>query len=521
MNRMRFVFIYVLMVVSAVYSGRAFSQGLLVKEFKQNLSDGSAFHAPQDVGGHPCGLIKVRTGNPDLRFKGDIVGEVENKMNEYWVYVSQSCSSLKIIHPNYLPNVVSFADYGINISPKATYVLTLEEKKYKKEKTGLTVLVKPEDANLYINDIYIDNISNGYYQLYLPKGEYVCRTSKVGYSNNVQIIQTGKSTQTLSVELESLMAELEVKCKTSTAEIYVDGEKKGNGSWKGAIFAGEHQIEARQQNYELSSQNIFLTEKECRSLVIPELKRSMGKVKISTNPSGMPVIVDGKDVGISPCIIDVESGKHYVTCKSYGVDPTRTNVEVVGGKTSEIRLAIQYGGDWLKEYYERAYNGSEEDILFLASQAGRTEKYLEAVFWINRHPQGDNIVRYWNKYGKQLDINMYWQCDWIHIYSEVGNPEKALELYPLWKGYAETRGDIFLSELEMRYIGDGFFKKKDIDKAIQCYGKAGKEGYEGLGDCYKAKGNNQLAANYYRECLKLDYHENKKRVEKKLKELGY
>jgi len=521
MNRMRFVFIYVLMVVSAVYSGRAFSQGLLVKEFKQNLSDGSAFHAPQDVGGHPCGLIKVRTGNPDLRFKGDIVGEVENKMNEYWVYVSQSCSSLKIIHPNYLPNVVSFADYGINISPKATYVLTLEEKKYKKEKTGLTVLVKPEDANLYINDIYIDNISNGYYQLYLPKGEYVCRTSKVGYSNNVQIIQTGKSTQTLSVELESLMAELEVKCKTSTAEIYVDGEKKGNGSWKGAIFAGEHQIEARQQNYELSSQNIFLTEKECRSLVIPELKRSMGKVKISTNPSGMPVIVDGKDVGISPCIIDVESGKHYVTCKSYGVDPTRTNVEVVGGKTSEIRLAIQYGGDWLKEYYERAYNGSEEDILFLASQAGRTEKYLEAVFWINRHPQGDNIVRYWNKYGKQLDINMYWQCDWIHIYSEVGNPEKALELYPLWKGYAETRGDIFLSELEMRYIGDGFFKKKDIDKAIQCYGKAGKDGYEGLGDCYKAKSNKQLAANYYRECLKLDYHENKKRVEKKLKELGY
>ena len=184
-------------------------------------------------------------------------------------------------------------------------------------------------------------------------------------------------------------------------------------------------------------------------------------------------------------------------------------------------MAIQYGGDWLKEYYERAYNGSEEDILFLASQAGRTEKNLEAVFWINRHPQGDNIVRYWNKYGKQLDINMYWQCDWIHIYSEVGNPEKALELYPLWKGYAETRGDIFLSELEMRYIGDGFFKKKDIDKAIQCYGKSGKEGYEGLGDCYKVKGNKQLAANYYRECLKLDYHENKKRVEKKLKELGY
>ena len=164
----------------------------------------------------------------------------------------------------------------------------------------------------------IENIcGNGLYNLYLPKGDYVCRIEQKGFRPNVQAVTIGKGTQNLNVELESLMAKLEVKCKTSTAEIYVDGEKKGNGSWKGAIFAGEHQIEARQQNYELSSQNIFLTEKESRSLVIPELKRSMGKVMISTNPSGMPVIVDGKDVGISPCIIDVESGMHSVTSKSY------------------------------------------------------------------------------------------------------------------------------------------------------------------------------------------------------------
>ena len=523
MNRkIKYIYTLLVLIISIGYSSNSFSQGFKVKEFKLNISDGSAFHAPMDANGHPCGLIKVRIDNEELKFKGDIVGEIENKTNEYWVYMAQGSKSLNILHPNFLPIIVDFASFGIDeVASKATYILTLSEQKYKKEKCGLVTTVKPETASLFINDVLIENISgNGLYQLYLPKGDYVCRIEQKGFRPNVQAVTIGKGTQNLNVELESLMAELEVKCKTSTAEIYVDGEKKGNGSWKGAIFAGEHQIEARQQNYELSSQNIFLTEKECRSLVIPELKRSMGKVKISTNPSGMPVIVDGKDVGISPCIIDVESGMHYVTCKSYGVDPTRTNVEVVGGKTSEIRLAIQYGGDWLKEYYERAYNGSEEDILFLASQAGRTDKYLEAVFWINRHPQGENIVRYWNKYGEQLDINMYWQCDWIHIYSEVGNPEKALELYPLWKGYAETRGDIFLSELEMRYIGDGFFKKNDIDKAIQCYGKAGKDGYEGLGDCYKAKGNKQLAANYYRECLKLDYHENKKRVEKKLKELG-
>ena len=59
----------------------SFSQGLKVKEFKQNLNDGSAFHAPMDAEEHPCGLIKVRTDNPDLEFVGDVVGKVENKMN--------------------------------------------------------------------------------------------------------------------------------------------------------------------------------------------------------------------------------------------------------------------------------------------------------------------------------------------------------------------------------------------------------------------------------------------------------
>ena len=234
----------------------------------------------------------------------------------------------------------------------------------------------------------------------------------------------------------------------------------------------------------------------------------------------MPVIVDGKDVGISPCTVEVESGKHYVSCTSYGVEPIRSNIEVNGGNIINVELPIQYADDVWKDYYERAYNGSLKDVLSLACLGGLKGNYQEALFWINRHPQGDKAVKYWQEYGAQTEMK-YWECDWIQIYSEVGNPEKALEIYPIWKENEENNGGIFLSELEMKYIGDGFLKKKEIDKAIRCYEKSGKEGYEGLGDCYKAKGNKKLAANYYRKCLNLDYYDDKKRVEKKLIELGY
>lgn len=56
---------------------------------------------------------------------------------------------------------------------------------------------------------------------------------------------------------------------------------------------------------------------------------------------------------------------------------------------------------------------------------------------------------------------------------------------------------------------------------MQCFEIAGKDGYEGLGDCYVAKGDKQRAASYYRKVLNLDYYDGKNRVEKKLKKLGY
>ncbi len=525
MNRFffRYVsFLFLVMLFSCFQS--IYAQGFKIKEFKQNINDGSAFHAPMDAEGHPCGLIKVRTDNTELKFRGNIVGGVENKMNEYWVFMTPGTKHLNIMHPNFLPLFVDFNAYGIEISSKATYILSLSEQKYNKEKSGLVATVKPETAALYIDDVFIENLSgNGLYQLYLPKGDHICRMEQRGYRPNVQVVTTGKATQNVNVELESVMAELEIKCKIGTAEIYVDGELKGNGSWKGSIFAGEHQIEARQQNFESNSQTITIAEKESRTFVIPELKRSMGKIKIQTIPSGINVIVDGKEVGISPCTIDVESGKHYVSCKSYGIEQNRSELEVNSGITKTVTLKVQYCSGVLKDSYQRAYNGNLEDIMLLTIEAGRKNDYEQAFYWINKHPQKDYIVQhwtsYWNSKSEEERIHGYWQFNWIKMYSLAGNPEKALELYPIAKREEESNGGIFLSELYMKYIGDAFLKKKEYDKAFQCFEKAGEDGYEGLGDCYKAKGNKQLAASYYRKCLNLDYYNGRNRVEKKLKEL--
>ena len=67
-----------------------------------------------------------------------------------------------------------------------------------------------------------------------------------------------------------------------------------------------------------------------------------------------------------------------------------------------------------------------------------------------------------------------------------------------------------------KIVNDG----RIVDRSNLTIEKAEKDGYEGLGDCYFAKGNKQLAASYYRKCLNLDYYDCKNWVEKKLKELN-
>ena len=170
----RCCFFLLLQLLSIQY---VFAQGFKVKDFVQAINDGSAFHAPIDSEGHPCGLIKIRTDNKELKFKGNIVGDIENKMNEYWVFLSQESNSLTILHPNYLPLEVDFSEYGIEgIVSKSTYYLTLSEIRYNKEKTGLVVTILPVTANLYIDDVYVDNLmGNGHYHLYLPKKDVSIR----------------------------------------------------------------------------------------------------------------------------------------------------------------------------------------------------------------------------------------------------------------------------------------------------------------------------------------------------------
>ena len=79
-----------------------------------------------DLNGTPCALVKVQTNTKGVQFEGNVMGAVENKKNEYWVYLVSGSYMMQIKHPGFLPLLVNFRDYGIrNVEPNATYELKL------------------------------------------------------------------------------------------------------------------------------------------------------------------------------------------------------------------------------------------------------------------------------------------------------------------------------------------------------------------------------------------------------------
>jgi len=323
------------------------------------VSDLSASIQPrEDANGASCGLVKVQTKTQGVTFDGTVVGEVANQMNEYWVYLPKDTQVFTITRPNYLPMTVRLADYGIDaIEAKTTYTMVLKEENLKEEKCGVVMHVKPYDAVVKVDGVTLKTTADGNYRVNLPKGEHVCNFSAMGYNSASKMVTTGKGVEELSVELESILAEINIVSETSTAEILIDSVSKGIGRWTGKLIPGKHSIEVRQEGYTPTTKSIIFYQKEKRSVTIPKLKAITGILNVTTIPAGCKVFLDGEDVGRTPCVInDVVYGQHLLNLEldSCGLKRQK-EMEVFVKDKAEQRISYELVQQEKIDHYAQAY----------------------------------------------------------------------------------------------------------------------------------------------------------------------
>ena len=112
----------------------AYAQKLSVSSFEVSQGDilaRTASTCRYDTNDKYCALIKVGISLDGAEFEcsGGVI-DVVKKTGEYWVYLPQNNSKLRILHKDYTPLEINFYDYGIGkVQSGVTYVLILAKVK--------------------------------------------------------------------------------------------------------------------------------------------------------------------------------------------------------------------------------------------------------------------------------------------------------------------------------------------------------------------------------------------------------
>ena len=337
--------IFLSLILFFVALSPTIAKELLVKSFKVVTSDLTAQTQPRkDLNNRNCALIKVGIGLQGVLFEGSIVGNVENKTGEYWVYMPQGNRMLKVKHPNYAPVMVTFADYGVEkVESDRTYELTITASgnvvgPVDAGGNFYALTVSPKDAKVSIDGVLQSSSSDGAYSAMLPYGSHTYKVEAGGYISKSGSFTISNSDMTpINVSLVSTMATVSVTCPTPAVSLYVDKKSVGTIPWTGSLKEGMHLIEAKKDGYRSQQRTINLSQQQKLDVAFNELAAIQGSLSVNYKPFGADVYIDGKKIGQSPRVFNgLLVGSHKVEIKKDGYGTESKQMNILEGQTATL-----------------------------------------------------------------------------------------------------------------------------------------------------------------------------------------
>ena len=331
-----------LILLCLFVSLQGFSQSLVVESFKAKSNDLTArVKERKDLNGNPCALIKVELPIKDILFEGNVVGDVEWKKGEYWVYMSQGSRNIKIKSDNYRPLFVDFNRFdGGVVKGAETYILSVNVVQSKQEDQAmgnyLIVNVIPKDADVKVDGVKYQNIG-GEVCCYLDNGSHSVQVEKEGYATVNKNIEMNGVRMTEKIVLDNELTWLTVTTGTKDARIYVNGAYKGKNMWRGQLLSQKYIIESRKDGYKDEKMVVELSPKDNKTIKLPEMNPEYGVLKVDFRPTNCDIIIDGKNVGKTPNVISkIQTGIHEVTIRKKGFPDWYRKIEIKAGGQNVI-----------------------------------------------------------------------------------------------------------------------------------------------------------------------------------------
>ena len=175
----------------------------------------------------------------------------------------------------------------------------------------------------------------------LESGTYNYTVSVVGYhpQSGTFTVSGQKVEKVISLKADSAYITLTAP---DNAEIWVNGVKKGVGSWKGSLNSGAYIFEARKEGHRAGSLSQTVDSKSgTQSYALPAPQPITGAIDIISTPAMAEIIIDGKAVGRTPISLsDILIGSHNITLSKSGYNSYSQTITIVEGQSVTLNATL-------------------------------------------------------------------------------------------------------------------------------------------------------------------------------------
>lgn len=176
----------------------------------------------------------------------------------------------------------------------------------------------------------------------LASGNYTVKVMKEMFATaeNVYTVSDG-STTVANLDMSANFVTLTVNTDTAS-DIYIDEELKGKGSWSGRMSTGSHLIEVKKDKHTTVTKEITLQQGADHKVDVEAPKPICGFLEVTSNPMQADVIIDGKNYGRTPKMInDLIIGEHKLELQKQGYVTLTKNITIKENETLSVSEMLQ------------------------------------------------------------------------------------------------------------------------------------------------------------------------------------
>jgi len=345
MKRISFV------IFAFIFIANTFGQNISISSFKlldKDLTANTAGTMELDQNGETAALIKVVTTQTGFTFDSGSLGIVKTKQTpgEVWVYIPRGAKKISIKHPQL--GVLRDYYFPVAIEPAKTYEMILitgeVQTVVKKSRTSQYVVfqLSPENAVVELDGELLET-HNGTAEKLKNLGTYNYRVQAPNYllEAGSVTIDDPQNKKIVTINLKPNFAHLIINVDND-AEIWINGELKGIGSWTGDLGAGLYEFEAKKEGYSntyISREIVASPDQQIINLQTPS--PIYGEINITSNPSVSDVYIDKKLYGQTPLYLsDLLIGKHNLRISHEGYGDFVSDITIEKGKICEINAEL-------------------------------------------------------------------------------------------------------------------------------------------------------------------------------------